>query len=252
MYVLFASYGNDSMALIQWAIENKLKDVTVLYSDTGWAAKWWLDMVEEGEEYAREHGFKTVRTESIGLLELVKQRKGWPRQGLQFCTTELKIEPARQWLNEHDPDKEATCLVGVRRCESANRSDFPEFVEESDKHGGREVWAPLVRHTDEKRDELLARAGFGVLPHRSMECYPCINSNRTDLRELAKDPARIELIDITEQEMGFTSNGKLRTMFRPYRHMKAVGIKEVIKWAESDRGKYEAPLICESQGWCGD
>ena len=66
MFILFASYGNDSMALIQWAINRKLKDVTVLYSDTGWAAPWWEDMITEGEEYAQEHGFRTVRTDSIG------------------------------------------------------------------------------------------------------------------------------------------------------------------------------------------
>ena len=252
MNVVFASYGNDSMALIQWAADAKLEDVTVLYSDTGWAADWWLSRVEEGEKFAQGLGFKTHRTQSIGLLELVRQRKGWPRQGLQFCTTELKIEPARKWLAEHDPDRQATCLVGIRRCESANRSDFPEFVEESDKHGGREQWAPLVRHTDGMRDLLLEKAGFAPLPHRSMECYPCINSNRADLLEVAKSPDRINLIDVTEKELGYTSKGKPRTMFRPYRYMNAVGIHEVIKWAKAKHGKYEAPLICESQGWCGD
>ena len=252
-HVLFASYGNDSMALIQWAYDQGLDDVTVLYSDTGWAADWWLDMVEEGEQFAQERGFKTDRTESIGLPELVRQKKGWPRQGLQFCTTELKILPAQRWLDLHDPDKQAICMVGVRRCESANRSDFPETVMDSPKHGGREVWAPLVRHTDEMRDKLLHKAGFNVLPHRSMECYPCINSNRTDLRELAADPERIAEIDGIEKELGYTSKGKPCTMFRPYRHMKATGIREVVRWAESDRGKFEPDTnLCENQGWCND
>lgn len=251
MNVIFTSYGNDSVALIQWAKENKLQDVYTLYSDTGWAADWWTDMVEEGEDFARECGFTPVRTSSIGLLELVKRRKGWPRQGMQFCTTELKIEPAQKWLDEHDPYMDATCLIGVRRCESNNRKDFPEHVEQSEIHGGRELWAPLVRHSDEERDALLARAGFDILPHRSMECHPCINSNRTDLRALVDDPDRIALIEITERGMGITSKGKPRTMFRPYRHMKAVGIREVVKWAESDRGAYEPPSAGCDSGWCG-
>ena len=38
MHVLFCSYGNDSIALIQWAHERGLKDVVCLYSDTGWSA----------------------------------------------------------------------------------------------------------------------------------------------------------------------------------------------------------------------
>ncbi len=37
-FVIFASYGNDSVALIQWAREWKLEDVAVVYSDTGWAS----------------------------------------------------------------------------------------------------------------------------------------------------------------------------------------------------------------------
>jgi 3'-phosphoadenosine 5'-phosphosulfate sulfotransferase (PAPS reductase)/FAD synthetase len=251
MNVIFASYGNDSIALIQWAAENKLPDVTVLYSDTGWAAPDWLARVTSGEQLAQSYGFSVVRTTSEGLLALVKRKKGWPRQGLQFCTEELKIKPALAWLDANDPLKEATCLIGVRREESANRAQFPEYVLNSDKHGGREVHAPLVRHTEADRDALLSRAGFTPLPHRSMECYPCVNSNRADLRELAKDPDRISLIDVTEQEMGYTAKGKLRSMFRPYRHMGAIGIREVIKWAESDRGEYIAPKGCDG-GWCGD
>ena len=39
-HVIFASYGNDSIALIQWAHERDLTDVAVAYSDTGWGAPW--------------------------------------------------------------------------------------------------------------------------------------------------------------------------------------------------------------------
>lgn len=39
-HLIFASYGNDSIALIQWAHERGLPDVHVAYGDTGWAAAW--------------------------------------------------------------------------------------------------------------------------------------------------------------------------------------------------------------------
>jgi hypothetical protein len=42
---------------------------------------------------------------------------------------------------------------------------------------------------------------------------PCINANIDELRVLTED--RIRLIDITEQELGFTKKGKARVMFRP-------------------------------------
>lgn len=44
----FTSYGNDSIALIQWLREHNGEgvEVTTLYSDTGWAAAWWAERVE--------------------------------------------------------------------------------------------------------------------------------------------------------------------------------------------------------------
>lgn len=38
-FVLSASYGNDSIAMLRWAYEQELADVTVVYCDTGWAAE---------------------------------------------------------------------------------------------------------------------------------------------------------------------------------------------------------------------
>jgi 3'-phosphoadenosine 5'-phosphosulfate sulfotransferase (PAPS reductase)/FAD synthetase len=253
MHIIFASYGNDSVALIQWAHERRLTDVTVLYSDTGWAADWWAERVLKAEAWVQKIGFTPARTTSKGLEQLVRDKKGWPRQGLQFCTLHLKIEPALTWLENNAP-KSAVCLVGVRREESQARRAFPEHTPESANHGGRALWAPLVDFSEADRNGLIERANFEVLPHRSMECFPCINSNRRDLRELSKDLSRVEHIAAIEESMGVTSKGKPRTMFRPYRHMGATGIKEVVRWATSNRGEFDPDDGtgggCDS-GFCG-
>lgn len=252
-YIIFCSYGNDSIALIQWAHEAKLKNVVCLYSDTGWSADWWDNRVFDGEELALSYGFRVVRTTSEGMLDLVKRKKGWPAGGGMgsFCTKELKVLPALRWMEENDPDAEAVCLTGVRRSESKHRSNAPEFVDESERHGGRDLWQPLVRHLDEDRNELVIRAGFDVLPHRSMECFPCVHANINDIRALTDD--RIKLIDITEQELGINSKGNLRTFFRPKRHKGAVGIKAVVDWANAPRARDQADMFgsgCDS-GFCG-
>jgi 3'-phosphoadenosine 5'-phosphosulfate sulfotransferase (PAPS reductase)/FAD synthetase len=250
--VVFASYGNDSIALLSLLAQlDKDAEVTVVYSDTGWAAPWWEERVDQGEAFARSKGFTPVRIESEGFVPLAIRKKGFPRNQLQFCTQELKIFPAMAWLAEHDPDCEAVCTVGVRREESKSRSQWPEWVEESDKHGGRSLWSPLVRVKEAERDALIVEAGFEVLPHRSMECYPCIQANKADLRLL--DEERIAHIEKIESEMGVSAKtGKPKTLFRPYRHMGAVGIREVVKWANSGRGEYEPPSSsgCDS-GFCG-
>ncbi|WP_394131969.1 phosphoadenosine phosphosulfate reductase domain-containing protein [Marinobacter nauticus] len=253
-FVLFASYGNDSIALINLCGKYlRGEDVTVVYSDTGWAAPWWMrERVEVGERFAQSLGFKTARTGSIGLEQLVRDRKGWPRQGMQFCTHELKIKPAMKWLEQNDPFRRAICLNGVRRVESQKRANYPEFTVESPNHGGRSLWSPMIDFSDDDRDYEILEAGFEVLPHRSMECFPCVNANRQDLRMLAGNPDRIIHVERVEKELGHTKKGKPRVMFRPYQKMGATGIREVVRWALSDRGKYEAPVEdnCDS-GWCG-
>lgn len=254
LHVIFASYGNDSMALIQWAADAKLDQVYVVCSDTGWAAEFWKERTERAEAYVRSLGFIPVSLPSEGLADLVRRKKGWPRQGIQFCTLDLKILPALAWLEENDPFGIAICFNGVRREESSNRADTPECVFPSHNHGKRMLRSPLAMMKEAERDELIRRTGFDILPHRSMECFPCINSNRADLRMLAEDESRIAYIEGLEAEMGMTSKGKPRTMFRPYRYMGATGIREIVRWAQSAPGKFDIDDGtgggCDS-GYCG-
>lgn len=248
MNVIFASYGNDSIALIQWAHERGLRDVFVLYNDTGWASRAWPARVERCEYWVRQLFFTPARTHA-DMESLVKRKRGWPRQGMQFCTDELKLRPTLAWLNEHDPQKNATLLVGVRREESVERASFPEWTEESEVHGGRSLWAPLATMKEGARNELLGRAGFDPLPHRSHECEICVNANKDDLKRASEfSVSRSERI---EADLGVTAKGKPRVMFRPAKHMGAIGIREIIKWAHSGRGKYEPPRGGCDSGMCG-
>lgn len=251
-YVIKASYGNDSVALIQWCYEQGLQNVAVLYNDTGWSHPLWPARVSVLESWVMSLGFEPHRTQSIGLEQLVRNKKSWPRQGIQFCTAELKIKPTLAFMDRVDPNKLSTLVIGVRREESSNRAKFPEFTYASPNEGGRDIWAPLVSHVTSERDALLYRAGVKPLPFRSMECWPCINSNRGDLRQVSD--ARVAEIESIEESLGHTSKGKPRTMFRPYRYMGATGIREIVRWANSERGEFDPDdgggPGCEA-GWCG-
>lgn len=244
MHVISSSYGNDSVALIQWAHDRALPEVTVAYCDTGWASPPWGRRVIEGERLARSYGFKTVQCKSLGMEELVRMKKGWPGNGQQFCTAHLKGLPFLQWLDEADPERKSVVLIGKRRAESVKRRDTPEFIESSEYHGERKVWHPLYLHTDEQRNELLARAGFQPLPHRSLECNPCVNANRADFLRLTR--GEIERVNDLEVEIG-------QPMFRAKR-FNAMGIHGVIAWAKDgrDRGSIEAEESeCASLFGCG-
>lgn len=241
-FVIFSSYGNDSVALIQWAREKGLRDVAVVFSDTKWAAPWWMNRVSHLEWWVESlgNGFWTDRTESIGFVELARQKKAFPTQQFQWCSYILKIKPGEDWLRQHDSECRAVCLVGVRRDESEARANFPHYDANSGNHGGRVMLAPFADFTAEDRNALLQRAGVQPLPHRSMECSPCINSNRDDLRALTEQEVlRLEAVESDMNErFGITRNGKPRTLFRPHRYMGAVGIREVKRWADSPRGKF--------------
>ncbi|MER9833457.1 phosphoadenosine phosphosulfate reductase family protein [Mesorhizobium sp. M0145] len=240
-FVIFSSYGNDSIALIQWAREQELRDVAVVFSDTKWAAPWWMNRVEHMEWWVESLGFWTDRTTSLGFVELARMKKAFPTQQYQWCSYILKIEPGERWLAENDPERRAVCLTGVRREESSARADFPRYLARSMNHGGRVMLTPFADSTEAERDGYLERAGVKPLPHRSMECGPCINSNRADIQALT-EPEISKLEDLETEmnsEFGLTRNGKPRTFFRPHRHMGAVGIREVVSWANSPRGKFK-------------
>lgn len=244
MFVISSSYGNDSVALIQWALENGLSDVTVAYCDTGWAAPWWANRVIDGELLATSYGFKVVRCKSIGMNALVKMKKGWPGNGQQFCTAHLKGVPFLEWIDEADKDLQAVVLIGKRRAESEKRKTTPEFIESSEHHGGRKIWHPLYLHSDEQRNELLKRAGFEPLAHRSLECNPCVNANRNDFLRLTD--GEIDRVNDLEAEIG-------KPMFRPKR-FNGLGIYSVIKWAKDGRDRVsieDEESDCASLFGCG-
>ena len=95
-------------------------------------------------------------------------------------------------------------------------------------------------------NDLIYRAGWTPLPHRSAECYPCVNANRNDF--LALDEFGVERVAQLEAEMS-QGRDKPRFMFRPQRFKGARGIREVLKWAQAGHGKYRPPA-CDS-GMCG-
>lgn len=253
MNIIFSSCGNDSVALIQWAIENRLPELTVAYSDTKWASAAWSKRVKRVKWFVESSGGKFYTIESEGFKSLVKRKKAFPANGMAFCSYELKIKPAMEWLEIIDPKKAAVCYTGVMRIESEARKNWPEIIVSSPNHGGRVLKSPLACMTELQRDELLGRAGFEVLPHRSKECSPCVNATIKDIQQIDKADV-IKVVNL-EDEMGVGErSGKPKYMFRPHRMQGAKGFQQVKKWADHGGGKYdpnqEDLFGCDS-GFCG-
>lgn len=240
-HIAFVSGGNDSVALIQYLKESGYTNVSAAYSDTQWSSGWWPLRIEKFKQFCLDAGYSFYEIPSEGMEALIFRKKGFPANKPKFCTYELKIAPAKAWLDEIDPQRDAVCCVGVRREESAARRSWPLWIEESENHGGRSLYSPLAPITEDQRNKLLYRAGYRPLPHRSKECSPCVNANRADFRAL--DEQDIMKVERLEKLTG-------RFMFRVQRFMGARGIREVIWWAWSDRGKFEPQSDGCDSGMC--
>ena len=201
-YLVACSAGNDSIALIQFMLDSG-KSFSVVYNDTGWARDDWPARVNRVSQWCFNNGITFHITKSEGMEALVRRKKGWPMpaSAMQFCTGELKEKPTLELLARIDPDCELTIVTGRRREESQNRRDLAQHQDESAKHGGRDVWNPLYIHNEAMRDVLIRKAGFEPLNHSSMECYPCVCANKTDLAAMPVDCSRIDEIEKIEIEM---------------------------------------------------
>lgn len=236
MYLVLCSGGNDSIALIQLMINNN-EEFIVVYNDTGWARDDWAERIEQ-VKFKLPHDVRFYTTKSEGMEALVRRKKGWPMPAskMQFCTQALKEQPTAELMARIDPDCELTIVTGRRRAESQNRRTMAIYEDNSPKHGGRDVYNPMATMLEPERDDLIRQFGFEPLPHQSMECFPCVCANKTDLAAIPKNHPVINRIEAIEIDMGHTRNEKPRTMFRPYRVGGGVGIRQAIDWGHGERG----------------
>jgi len=243
MYILRSNYSNNAMALIQWAHEKGLEDVTVVYVDTGWSAEGWLDYVSLCETFVQGLGFKVKNIQAVTPFEDVMEMKGgFPSRQRQWCALHLKGIPFLKWADEADPGTTATVLLPKSRVET-NFTDIPEYIDNCEFNGERRVWQPLFNLDQSSRDALLSRAGIALLPHPSQECSPCINSTVLALRKLtARD---IEKTAELEEELE-------ATLFPPQDCDGASGIDAVVEWAgTANLDQLDYQYGCSASFGCG-
>lgn len=228
MYILRSNYSNNTMALIQWAYERQLENLIVLYIDTGWGGAGWSDYVTLCEEFVRSKGFDAVRIKAPKpFADLMLMKQGFPTRRYQWCSLHLKGIPFLTWIEERDPDSQATILIPRRNADGNSETPATEFIDCCEFHGNRKVWQPFYNLSGQARDELLQRAGLQPLPHPSLECTPCINSSVASLLRLtdAEIERTAELEDDLEQPL-----------FNPGDCGGAKGIVEVVEWAQRAGG----------------
>ncbi len=245
MHIIISNYSKNSLALIQWAKQKQLENVTVCYIDTGWSAKGWLEYVAAAEEFSRQRGFHVQHLKSrISFQDLMDIKRGFPSQKHQWCSLHLKGITLLQWLDEIDSECRATLLMAKRNSEDSSEKPIPEFIEESEYHGGRRVWHPLFDLDNAQRDLLLSDINGIAPPVFVGECAPCINSSNAELSRLSE--ADICKTEELEEELGVW-------MFSSLESKNTGGIRTVVQQAKEHPEDEKQPFKygCSSEFGCG-
>lgn len=186
--IVRSQYGDESIALVQFLYENQdfcnlFNKIIIVYINTGWCSQTWPQRIEAGEAHAHRCGFESIRLTAPASFEtLVLERKNFPSSKFQWCAGFLKGFPLLSWLDTLDP--EAQWCIAIAKRQDLYRQSLPEYIESCEYHGERKVWHPILNLSSEERDQLLSRAGFSTLNHRSLECEPCVNSHAEDLKNM--------------------------------------------------------------------
>ena len=197
MNIIFGNYGDSTLALIQWAKNNNISNLAVINIETGWGSPSWALHVNAGKALAEGYGFATKTLTAPESMEaLVRERGEFPSVQFQWCPGLLKGLPFLLWLDEVDPQCEATIILGGSLGSQPKLPLDSEWVEESEHYGDRAVRYPLYQHSTEQIIQLIQLTGLTPSLTRSLECNPCIHSTPTELGPLpTEDLAKIQRLE---------------------------------------------------------
>ena len=189
MYIIVTNFGDDSVALIEWAHNKKLDDVVILSVETGWEDKNWNNRIVKAKKWINDLNFHHNHLHPKAMFnDNIIARKKFPSKKFHWCPSFVKGIVLLDWLDENDPNGSSTIMLPHRN--SMTKSQIiEEYIEEHEHYDDRRVWFPLFNISEEKRNQLLSNTPFPPLNHRSLECQPCIYSSHDDLKNMSYDDA---------------------------------------------------------------
>lgn len=285
-HIVGFSGGIDSQACARWVLNRyPAEDVILLNSNAG---KNEHPMTTEFIRQYSERVFPVTPTPSLvmdmwktqgfaetkGLDgnaeldfgEMIRLKGRAPSRKAQFCTSILKLRPARRWVEANVID-EYERYAGVRRDESEVRKDtqFRKWDEFFDCY----VNHPLADWTKQMCFEYVLQYKEPIntlysLGFDRVGCAPCVNATKEDVRNWAdRFPPMIDKVRDWETSTGFTFfapcvPGIQLPSPRSGRLEAFNFIDEVVSWSRTDHGGRQFNILktlerpaCESKyGLC--
>lgn len=192
------------------------------------------------------------------FLDLCLWKSRFPSRKAQFCTEQLKRDPAVSFqLELIDQGHTVVSWQGVRRDESANRRNALKF----ERIGPRLfAFRPLVEWSAAQVFDYCAQAGIQPNPLylqgcSRVGCMPCINTNKDELRQIAaRWPEHVARIAEWERLVSVACKHGATTFFNrellgpghsAAEYFAAENITAVIEWAKTSRGGKQYDLLAE-------
>lgn len=203
-----------------------------------------------------------VGTSPSAFVRWVVRKGMFPSRVRRYCTQELKVRPFLRYVDSLDED--IVNVVGIRADESAARAKLPEReLMPGAEH--IEVWRPIIRWTEAQVIEIHQRHGVKPCPlylrgSTRVGCWPCIQSNKGELAELAKDARRVMAIELLEGLVGRLAAARAEakgrdfinapSLFqRPTRRNDGQGpcipIREMLEWSQTKHGGRQMMLVAD-------
>ena len=286
--IVGVSGGKDSTATCLHLIHNlkyKIEEFDRVFIDTGWEEETTYDYLNYLEKIIgpikrlssdipiKKHQKEIDYFENrIGrqsqMIRLIFSKINFPVPLFRWCTSELKINPLKEYLANLDCDY--TNVTGIRKEESQKRSQLSEY----EWSNGLDclVWRPILNWKE--RDVINIHQKHNVIPNQlyldganRVGCYPCINANKKQIKMLSTE--RVELISDLEKiinnirvkrglkKVSFFSRKNVLNFNNSHEYMHSkIPIKELRKWSFTKRGGKQYVLFditepnCVKWGLC--
>lgn len=271
--VVGVSGGKDSTAVCLDLFEKgySKSDFTRIFCNTGWEHKTTYEYLDELEKtigpIIRLTPKIKVKDEHKEYIDYFETKLGFespmirriflyytfPSRLVKYCTKEFKINPIKEYYDGLDCDY--VNLVGIRKEESIRRSKMIEW--EYNDFFDCWVHRPIIDWTEKQVINIHHR--FNLIPNRlylqnsnRVGCYPCINSNKRELKYL--DDKRIDIIRELEQIINDLRKKEKEkdnfiTFFQSkYRNISK--IDDVIHWSKTSRGGKQLELFDTTEPTC--
>jgi len=226
------SGGKDSDALILWLVHESgipPEQIRVSFSDTKNEHEYTYQQVALINE--RVFPVETLEPE-LGFYDLALKKRRFPSRRARFCTQWLKMKPTAVFLDAlWELGYDVIACSGVRREESEERKTLPLWSPPLDSYFGCWEYRPLLDWKIE--DVWLIHRRYGLPRNRLYDagmhrvgCFPCINSNKRDLRHLAQVP-RAHRLDPRAGAQLPHEDGRLQQLLSPQDRARALSLADL-------------------------